>query len=131
MIEINTTKLERGTHTAPVKVNRGGTTFFQQRRVGQKEKPKPVNPERAQEYWDEEQAARREIDILNRKRGKTQDDYDEMKALSDKKEAAWQNYIKADPEWKLYHKAHEKARDKQTVVLDRAVNPKSTWEPNV
>jgi N-acetylglutamate synthase-like GNAT family acetyltransferase len=38
MIELNLNKLERGTHTAPVKVSRGGKTFYQQRRVGQKKK---------------------------------------------------------------------------------------------
>ena len=36
MIEIELLKL-RGTHTAPVKVNRGGKTFYQNRRVGRKE----------------------------------------------------------------------------------------------
>lgn len=38
MIEINLDKLERGTHKAPVKVTRGGKTFYQQRRVGRKDK---------------------------------------------------------------------------------------------
>jgi len=37
MIEIDLRKLERGTGTAPVKVTRGGKTFYQQRRVGRKE----------------------------------------------------------------------------------------------
>ena len=36
MIEINLQKLQRGTHTAPVKVTRDGKTFYQQRRVGRK-----------------------------------------------------------------------------------------------
>ena len=40
MIEIDINKLEVGTHKGPVKVTRGGKTFIQQRRLGQKEKVK-------------------------------------------------------------------------------------------
>lgn len=40
MIEIDLRKVERGTHTAPVKITRDGKVFYQQRRVGQKDKDK-------------------------------------------------------------------------------------------
>ena len=37
-IDLSMLKDERGTHVGPVKVTRGGKTFYQQRRVGQKDK---------------------------------------------------------------------------------------------
>ena len=41
-IEIDVTKLERGTHIGRVKVQRGGKTFWRKQRVGTKEKEKPT-----------------------------------------------------------------------------------------
>ena len=38
-IEIDVSKLERGTHEGRVKVMRGGKTFYRKQRVGRKEKP--------------------------------------------------------------------------------------------
>ena len=43
-IEIDLTKLERGTHIGRVKVTRGGKTFYRKQRVGRKEKEKEEIP---------------------------------------------------------------------------------------
>ena len=39
-IELDMSKLERGTHTGQVKVTRGGKTFYRKQRLGTKEKEK-------------------------------------------------------------------------------------------
>lgn len=122
MIEINITNL-----TKSRKIHIPGTSkrIAHDRIIRSQIKSKPVNPERAQEFWNEKITAERAGDKLTDKRGKTKEDYVEIQRLYEKKEAAWDNYIKADPEWKLYHEAHRVARDKQAVILDREVNPGS------
>lgn len=43
-IEVDLTKLERGTHVGRVKVTRGGKTFYRKQRVGVKEGERPTIP---------------------------------------------------------------------------------------
>ena len=45
MIEIDLSKLERGTHTGNVKVTRKGKTFYRKQRIGQKEVDKKIDKE--------------------------------------------------------------------------------------
>lgn len=51
-IEIDLTKIERGTHEGRVKVTRGGKTFWRKQRVGQKEPEKKETQKLISEGWD-------------------------------------------------------------------------------
>ena len=58
-IEIDLSKLERGTHVGRVKVTRGGKTFYRKQRVGQKEevgkiKWKPVMSLEESDIWSKD-----------------------------------------------------------------------------
>ena len=51
-IEINMSKLERGTHEGRVKVTRGGKTFYRKQRVGQKEIDKKISYKSSHDFME-------------------------------------------------------------------------------